>query len=154
MAKLQIKMPEAFLLKCSRLAENTDTIIEKTLDAGGEVVVRKVRSNLKAVIGKDTKYDSESTGELLDSLGVTPAKVDRQGIHNVKIGFNEPRRKQYAAKGKRSYYTITNAMIANVLEHGKHNQPKKPFMKPARSASRKECIRVMEQTFDSEVNKL
>lgn len=154
MAKIKIQMPEEFLKKCSRLAENTDSIIGKTIEAGGEVVLKKVRSNLQSVIGKDTKYDSEATGELLGSLGMSPVKIDRNGIHNAKIGFNEPRRKQYAAKGKRSYYTITNAMIANVLEHGKHNQPKKPFLKPARSASRKECIRVMEQTLDDEVSKL
>lgn len=154
MAKVQIKMPEEFLLKCSRLSERTDAIIEKTLEAGGEVVLRKVRGNLRSVIGKDTKYPSETTGELLDSLGMTTVKVDRKGTHNVKIGFNEPRRKQYAARGKRSYYIITNAMIANVLEHGKHNQPPKPFLKPARSSSRKECIRVMEQTLEDEVSRI
>lgn len=150
MARCTVKLPEAFLLKCSRLAEKTDTIIEKTLEAGGEVVLAKVRSNLQSVI----KPDGESTGELLDSLGMTTVKISNKGVHNLKIGFNEPRRHQYAAKGKRSYYTITNAMIANVIEHGKHNQPARPFLKPARSSSRKECIRVMEATLEEEIGKV
>jgi hypothetical protein len=72
----------------------------------------------------------------------------------VKIGFNEPRRRQYAAKGKRSYYTITNAMIANVIEHGKHGQPPKPFLKPARTSSRKPAIEAMKQKLDEEIGKL
>lgn len=154
MAKIQIKMPEQFLQKCSRLSNKTDDIIEKTLEAGGAVVYQKVCSNLQSVIGKDTKKPSETTGELLDSLGISPVKIDHKGTHNVKIGFNEPRRKQYAAKKKRSYYTIANAMIANVLEYGKHNQPPRPFLKPARAASRKDCVKAMEATFEEEVNKL
>ena len=102
MAKVQITMPEEFLLKVSKLAEKTDEIVPKVLEAGGEVVLKKVKGNLQSVIGSGTKYPSESTGELVSSLGVSSAKVDRSGIHNVKVGFNEPRRKQTKAKGKRS----------------------------------------------------
>lgn len=154
MAKVQIKMPENFLVRVSRLSDQTDRIIAESLKAGGQVVLDKVQSNLRGVIGRGTKYPSETTGELLDSLGMTPAKVDRKGLHNVKIGFNEPRRKQYAAKKKRSYYTITNAMIANVIEYGKQGQPPKPFLKPARSSSRKQCIQTMQDTLEKEIEKL
>jgi len=154
MAKVEVKMPEDFLLKLSKLGDKTDEIVESCLEAGSEVVLSKVRSNLSSVIGGSTKYPSESTGELEASLGVTPVKVDNKGVHNVKIGFNEPRRRQYAAKGKRSYYTITNAMIANVIEHGKHGQPPKPFLKPARTSSRKPAIEAMKQKLDEEIGKL
>ena len=154
MAKVEVKMPEDFLLKLSKLGEKTDEIVESCLEVGSEVVLSKVRSNLSSVIGGGTKYPSESTGELEASLGVTPIKVDNKGVHNVKIGFNEPRRRQYAAKGKRSYYTITNAMIANVIEHGKHGQPPKPFLKPARTSSRKPAIEAMKQKLDEEIGKL
>ena len=77
MAKVQIKMPEDFLLKLSRLGNKTDEILPKVLEAGGEVVLEKVRSNLQAVIGRDTKEESRSTGELVSALGVSPAKIDR-----------------------------------------------------------------------------
>ncbi|MDL2318589.1 HK97 gp10 family phage protein [Eubacteriales bacterium OttesenSCG-928-A19] len=156
MAKVEIKMPEEFLKKVSRLAEKTDEIVEKALEAGGEVVLDKVKSNLRGVIGKDLKDNkpSRATGELLDSLGMAPVDVDRKGVHNTKIGFNEPRRKQHAAKKKRSYHLATNAMIANVLEHGKHGQPAKPFLKPAKRASQKRCRDVMEQTLEEEIRKL
>ncbi|MCL2644983.1 MAG: HK97 gp10 family phage protein [Betaproteobacteria bacterium] len=154
MAKCEMKLPESFLLKCSRLGDKTDSILARMLEAGGAVVLAKVRSNLRAVIGKDTKLPSQSTGELLASLGLSPAKVSRSGIHNIKVGFNEPRRRQYARKGKRSYYTATNAMVANVLEHGRPGQPAKPFLKPAKSSSRKPCIEAMQAKLDEEMNNL
>ena len=91
MGKVQVKMPEDFLLRLSRLGDKTDEIIPKVLEAGGEVVEQKVRANLSAVIGRDTKEESRSTGELLSALGVSPAKVDRDGNYNVKVGFSEPR---------------------------------------------------------------
>ena len=51
MAKVEVKMPEEFLLKLSRLGERTDEIIPKLLEAGGEVVLSKVKSNLQSVMG-------------------------------------------------------------------------------------------------------
>ena len=147
-------MPEEFLKKVSRLEAKTDEIVERVLETGGEVMLAKVQSNLDGVIGKNLKQEKRSSGELSESLGMSPVKIDRNGVHNVKIGFNEPRRKQYAAKGKRSYYTITNAMIANVLEYGKHGQDAKPFLKPARRAARKPTIEAMERKLDEEIENL
>ena len=39
MAKADIKMPDDFLLKLSRLGSNMDSIAETVLEAGGEVVL-------------------------------------------------------------------------------------------------------------------
>lgn len=143
MAKIEVKMPEDFLLKISRLGEKTDEILPRVLEAGGAVVVDKVRANLQAVVGRDTKEESRSTGELVSALGVSPAKIDREGNYNIKVGFAEPR-----SDGR------SNAMIANVLEYGKSGQPPKPFLKPARTASRAPCIEAMKRTLDQEVEKL
>jgi hypothetical protein len=69
MAKANIKMPEEFLLKVSRLADQTDVILPKVLEVGGEVVLDKVKGNLSKVIWARTRnYPSKSTGELLSSL--------------------------------------------------------------------------------------
>lgn len=143
MAKIEVKMPEDFLLKISRLGEKTDEILPRVLEAGGAVVLDKVRANLQAVVGRDTKEESRSTGELVSALGVSPAKIDREGNYNIKVGFAEPR-----SDGR------SNAMIANVLEYGKSGQPPKPFLKPARTASRTPCIEAMKRTLDQEVEKL
>ena len=131
MAKVQMKMPEDFLMKVSRLADKTDEIIPKVLEAGAEVVEDKVRSNLQSVIGSGTKYDSRSTGELLRSLGTSPALQDRNG------DFDD-----------------SNAKIATILEYGKSGQPAKPFLKPARSASKNACISAMKAKLDEEVENI
>ena len=141
MAKATFKMPEEFLMKVSKLADRTDEILPKVLEAGAEVVEGKVRSNLASVIGKGTKEPSRSTGQLLSALGTSPALQDKNGDFNVKVGFAEPR-----SDGE------NNAKIATILEYGKSGQPAKPFLKPAKSSSKNACIEAMKAKLESEVN--
>lgn len=136
-AKAEFRLPDDFLDKLSRLGERTDEIIPRVLEAGGEVVLEQVRSNLRSVLS------GESTGELESSLGLSPARIDCEGNFNVKIGFDEPR-----SDGK------SNAMIANVIEFGKHGQPPRPFLKPAKIASRVAAIEAMRRKFDDELGNL
>ena len=84
MAKATWRMPDDFLMKVSRLADKTDEILPKVLEAGAEVVEDKVRSNLQAVIGSGTKYESRSTGELLRSLGTSPETTKKKVGEVVK----------------------------------------------------------------------
>ena len=143
MARVDVKIPDEFLECMSRLGSNFDAIAETVLEAGGEVVLEKTKSNLSSVIGSGTKYDSRSTGELESSLGLTGVKMDRNGNFNIKVGFSEPR-----SDGG------SNAQLANIIEYGKSGQPAKPFLKPAKSASKKQCIEAMKQAFETEVEKL
>ena len=134
MAKVKVEMPEEFLRKLSHLGSKTEEIAGRVLEDGGEVVLAKVRSNLSSVIGSGTKYDSRSTGELERSLGLTPPLVDRDGNHNIKVGFAEPR--------------------SDIIEYGKNGQPAKPFLKPAQTSSRKACTSAMIRKLEEEVEKL
>lgn len=143
MAKADIQFPDAFLEQLSRLGSQFDSVAESVLEAGGEVVLAKAQHNLAAVVGTGTKYDSRSTGELVDSLGLSPVKLNNSGNHDIKVGFSEPR-----SDGG------SNAKIANILEYGKHGQAPKPFMKPARTSSKAECIQVMKDALEAEVKKL
>ncbi|WP_326974973.1 HK97-gp10 family putative phage morphogenesis protein [Caproicibacter sp. BJN0012] len=144
MGRCSLKMPEDFLLKVSQLNEKTDEILPRVLEAGGQVVLERVKSNLSAVIGKGTKIPSRSTGELESALGLSPAKPKRDGSGwDIKVGFSEPR----SGGG-------SNAKIANILEYGKHGQPPKPFLKPAKTQSRKACIETMKSKLDEEVRKI
>lgn len=141
MAKVDIRLPDGFQAKLSKLGKKTDEIAQKALRAGGEVVLEKVRDNLANVVGKGKH--SRSTGELQASLGLTPVKVDRDGNSNIKVGFAEPR-----SDGD------SNAKIANILEYGRHGQPARPFLKPAKKASANECKQRMIQTLEEEISKL
>lgn len=143
MAKAEVKLPEELLTKLSKLGEKSDAVAEKVLQAGGEVVLKKVKSNLSAVIGSGTKFDSRSTGELERSLGLSTVKVDKNGNHNIKVGFSEPR-----SDGE------SNAKIATIIEYGKSGQPAKPFLAPAKSASKTACKNAMKQVLESEVGHL
>jgi len=137
MAKCTYTMPEDFLEKLSRLGSQMDKVSEKVLKAGGKVVLEKTKSNLEGVLS------GESSGELLSSLGLSDMRIDRAGNPNVKVGFDEPRKDG-----------SSNAMVANILEYGKHNQPARPFLKPAKTQSKKACIDTMVQTLEEEIRKL
>lgn len=137
MAKCTCKLPDELLKKLSRLGSKMDDVSETVLEIGGEIVLDKVRNNLQSVLS------GESTGELLGSLGLSKVLLGRDGNHNIKVGFAEPRR-----DGK------SNAMIANIIEYGKHGQPAKPFLKPAKSQSKKACIDAMTQKLEEEIKKL
>ena len=142
MAKADIKMPDEFLEKLAHLTRDEDGMAERVLEAGAEIVEAKVRSNLAGVIGRGTKEESRSTGQLLSSLGTSSVKLDRNGNHNIKIGFAEPRRDG-----------DSNAKIANILEYGRHGQPAKPFLKPAKSASKAAAVEAMKRKLEEEVGR-
>lgn len=143
MAKACVKLPEEFLQKLSKLGDRTDEICEKMLKAGGEVVLSKAKSNLSSVVGSGTKYKSRSTGELEGALGLSEVRLDRNGNYNIKVGFAESRKDG-----------SSNAKLANIIEYGKSGQVAKPFMKPAKSTSKNQCIEIMKATFEKEVNNI
>ena len=138
MARVSIQLPTAFMDQLTKIAAKTDIAIPKALEAGGKVVFEKMKANLHSAIGKDTKYKSRSTGKLLAALGVSPVKVNDEGNFDVKIGFSEGR-------------SVSNAMLANILEYGKHGQPPKPILKPTRASSRKPCIEAMQNVLNEEL---
>ena len=111
MATAKYELPEEFLQTISKLEQQTDIIVPRVLEAGGMVVLKIVREHLRAVIGRVKKLPSKSTGELVDALGLSPARLDRKGDYNVKVGFSEPR-----SDGD------SNAKVANILEYGRHGQ--------------------------------
>lgn len=136
MAKCTYTLPEDLLKKLSTLGSRMDEISAVVLEAGGEVVLDKVKSNLNGVLSGD------SSGELVSSLGLSSVSVGKDGNSNIKVGFSEPRK-----DGK------SNAMIANIIEYGKHGQPARPFLKPAKSASKKQCIETMTKKLEEEIKK-
>ena len=69
--------------------------------------------------------------------------VDKNGNHDIKVGFSEPR-----SDGS------SNAKIANILEYGTSSQSAKPFLKPAKSAVKKQCVEAMKSAFEKEVEGL
>lgn len=137
MAKCSAKLPEELLKKLSRIGSNMDAIADSALKAGGEVVLKNTKSNLENMV------KGPSTGQLVNALGLSPVLLDRNGNYNIIVGFDE-----YRADGS------ANAMVANIIEYGKHGQPARPFLKNAKTKSKKECETVMAQKIEEEIKKL
>ena len=140
MGKVKIEMPTQWLDTIAGMGNALDAAIPKALEAGGKVVLEKMKSNLRSAIGRGTKYKSRSTGKLAASLGVSPAKLNRENNLDVKVGFSENRG------------DVSNAMLAKLLEYGKHGQTPKPFLKQTKSSSRKPCIEEMQRVLKEELN--
>ena len=87
MAKADVKMPDEFLARISRLGAQTDSIAEKVLQAGGEVALAKVKSNLKSAVGSRTKSKSRSTGELERSLGLWSIRTEITTSRSVSLNL-------------------------------------------------------------------
>nr|WP_307989826.1 HK97-gp10 family putative phage morphogenesis protein [uncultured Niameybacter sp.] len=144
MAKASFKLPDDLLEKMSKLGSQYDQIIPKVLEAGAEPASEKAKSNLALRIGQGTKHPSESTGELLASLETSKPSQNNQGDWGVRVGIPTTT----DSKG------VSNALKAAVIEYGKSGQPPKPWLKPAKSQSKKACIEAIKKQFDKEVERL
>lgn len=132
MARVDVRLPNAVIDALTQVSNVVDDNAERVLNAGASVVEPRMRANLTAAIGRGTKLPSRSTGQLVSALGTTSVKVNSRGVYNVKVGFGENRR-----DGR------SNALVANVLEHGRSNQAARPFLAPTRSQTRRAATQAM-----------
>lgn len=142
MARVHIKLPNEFIDALQAASTLLDSAAGEVLQAGASVVEPKLRGNLAVVIGKGST-PSRSTGQLLGALGTTSVKVNSQGTYNVKVGFAENR-----SDGR------PNALIANVIEYGKSNQPARPFLAPTRSQTRRPATEAMKQVLATRIQQV
>jgi hypothetical protein len=143
-AKAEIIFPTKLMDKLAAMEYEVKGIMEDTLKAGAAVVLPIAKEYLQSAIG-NTKYPSRSTGELLSKLGTSPVKVSREGDgYDIRIGFAEPRQAKGGTRKLKGGGTASaNALVGSVLEFGKHGQPARPFMAPAKSASRAKAKKAM-----------
>lgn len=137
MARFAFKAGDEYAIKLSKLVTNHDEIAKKAIYGAVEIVADKIKSNLKGVLS------DEATGELVKSFGVTPIDKDKQGNWNAKVGFDG-----YDSEG------VPNQLKARVLESGSSKQKKKPFVRPALNATKKQARAKMEQIIEEEYKKI
>lgn len=129
MARATVKLPNAVLDELQAAGARLDDHAEAALKAGASVVEPVMRANLASSI-----TGQYSTGQLIAALGITPVKADRAGNHNVKVGFDEPRREG-----------TSNAKIAAILEYGSTRQPARPFLTRTRRTARSAALEAMKR---------
>ena len=95
MATVTINMPYEFMNQISEFDGRLEDIFKKSLEDGAEIAYKRAISNLKAAVGRGTKTESKSSGQLIGALGISPIKPSKLGAFDVRVGFNEPRSNDY-----------------------------------------------------------
>ena len=149
MAKMMVKGTEELALKLSKLGANSQKIAEHVVRAGANPVADEVRKNLEANIndpayvglsGKKLLKTTETTGDLLDSMGIAPPMRDKDGNTNTKIGFEG-----YDRNG------VPNALKARAMESGTSTLKKRPFVRPAVNKTKNKAVDEMQKAFEKEI---
>lgn len=168
--------PDSLMAQLAKAGEQIDRISKKALLAAAVPVNAQMKSQLRNALQASRTYPKRSTGELLSALGTSPVRIYVTDVYDVKVGFNEPRRKQYKPRdfhltshtgagnpyftmtANRRYYTATNAMVANILEHGhtgSHGgQKAAPFVKPATKAAKQAAEETLKRVVEDELQKI
>lgn len=136
LAKMSISGFDELELKLSQLGNKSTEIGKKAVKEGAGILADEVRKNLK----KNLEGSKYTTGDLLDSLGVTPADIDKNGVINAKVGFSG-----YDRKG------VANLVKARAMESGTSRQKKKPFLRPAINATKEKIEKIMQKIIDDEI---
>jgi len=136
MAKMSVSGLDEYINKLSKLGPKMPEVAKRAVKAGVNPLADEVRKQLE----KNLQGSKYSTGDLLDSLGVTPVGVDKNGVYNAKVGFSG-----YDRKG------VPNALKARAMESGTSRQPKKPFMRPAVNRAKKRVLEEMGRSIDMDL---
>lgn len=156
MAKITFKVGEEYARKLSQLAAGSEEIAGKALRAGAGIIADEIRKNLTANLNDPASASksgstmfknlyNETSGSLLESLGITPVSMDRDGVWNIKIGFGDP---DYDPKG------VSNLLKARVMESGSSTIRKRPFVRPALDAKEDAAKAEIEKVIDEEIEKI
>lgn len=134
---MEIRGIDELAIKLSKLGGNASVEIAKEVVwAGAQPVADEIRKGLE----KNLMGSEYATGDLEDSLGITPPDVDKNGNTNVKIGFHG-----YDRKG------VANVLKARAMESGTSYQDKMPFMRPAVNRSKKKSLEAMQKKYDEKI---
>lgn len=160
LAKVSIKLGDAYAMRISKLSKGSDEIIKKAVYNGAGVVADAIRSNISNLPGtsfrhlKDgEKFDGvpeEQKQALLDGLGISPIESDDKGNVNAKIGFDG-----YGATPTKKYpLGLPIPMIARSVESGSSVRVKTPFVRPAVKSSQNAAEKAMEEIVNEEIKKI
>lgn len=139
MAKMSVHGFKELEVQVSKLGTASVSIGKKAVRAGAGVLADQVRKNLE----KNLQGSEYSEGDLLESFGVSPADIDKNGAINASVGFTG-----YDRKG------VPNALKARAMESGTSQQRKKPFMRPAINSTKDKVEKTMQDTIDNEIQKI
>lgn len=159
MAKFQFDGLEEYALKLSKLESGTRDIAAKAIYAGANIMADEIKSRIAEIPtatnvsgSPENKIDTITPGQrrgLIESFGISPMREDN-GYYNVKLGFdgyNDIKTEKYP-NGQ------PNVLIARSVESGTSFRAKRPFVRPAIRARKKDVVEEMGRIVDEEIQKI
>lgn len=146
MATIKFKNGDDYLIRLSRLETGADEIAKKAIYDGAGVVADRIKAELRHI----PDVHGYILNDLEESFGITPMDRDRSGNWNAKIGFDG-----YGSKPTEEYPNgLPNQMMARAIESGTSFRPKHPFVRPAVTRTRQQCLDKMRERIDIETKKI
>jgi len=160
MARMTFKAGEEYAIKLSKLATGQEEIAKKAIYAAAGIVADKIKSNLNSLPEEKFRYlragekfvgvPERQKKDLIDSFGITPITTDNKGNWNAKIGFDG-----YGSIPTKKYPNgLPNQLLARAIESGSSVRRKKPFVRPAVNATKKQAQAKMAEIIDKEIEKI
>lgn len=162
MGTIRFSKLREYELMLGRLGDKTPEICGRAIHEGAKIVADEVAAELNALNtttdaiamanwkAKKPSYLTKRAKEgLIKSFGITPMQQDKDGIYNVKLGFdgyNDVKTKRWP-KGQ------PNAMIARACESGSSAMHKQPFFRLSVQKTRKKAETRMAEILDEEIKK-
>jgi HK97 gp10 family phage protein len=154
---MTINGPEKYMEQLSKLGKDSTKICSNALKVGAGIVADEIRNELESLT--DEKFRKLQTGDsfvgtpkgtkkdLIDSFGITPVSTDRDGIINVKIGFDG-----YGSYPTKKYTKgVPNALVARAIESGSSVRQKTPFVRKAVNRSKKKSVEEMGKSIEADL---
>ena len=162
MAMIRFSKLRDYEIKLGQLGDASRDICGKAIHEGAKIIADEVKNNLnslnvttdvlamlKAKKGEPTYITQRAKEGLIKSFGVTPMSQDKDGIYNVKLGFdgyNDVKTKKWP-KGQ------PNQLIARACESGSSAMIKQPFFREAVQKTKKKAESRMAEVLDEKIKK-
>lgn len=162
MARIKFGKLKEYELKLSKLGDNIGEIAGKAIYEGAKIVADEVKSQLDGLNTttdniamaryreqRPTYITERAKEALISSFGVTPLSKDKDGVYNVKLGFDG----YNDVKTKKHPNGQPNQLIARACESGSSAMIKQPFFRKSVQATRKKAEKRMAEILDKEIEK-
>lgn len=162
MATIRFSKLRDYELMLGKIGDASKDICGAAIYEGAKIIADEVKNNLnslnvttdelamlKAKKGEPTYITQRAKEGLIKSFGVTPMQRDRDGIYNVKLGFdgyNDVKTKKWP-KGQ------PNQLIARACESGSSAMIKQPFFREAVQKTKKKAESRMAEVLDEKIKK-
>lgn len=129
MAKFKCELPNELIKELAKLEQNTPKMMEEMTQAGAEVVLKNVKSNMKSSFKDSSKLERY--------LKVTKTYRTKDGSVNTKVGFYgyyKKGSKTFSVTSKKgetySYDGVPVPLIVRAREYGSSSgEAKRPFFR-------------------------